>query len=115
MTEFSQSDELQNRDTRSRLSDRLNSAAVYGVMAGQPRPVCHLSVALSLTLAISGKAEIWSVEYDVVEGGTIDGGCKAWIVANTLWIGMSAGEDVGQNILEHWEIDGYDNAAGDSK
>ena len=75
---------------------------------------------LSLTLAISGKAEIWSVEYDVVhdtgvEGGTIDGGCKAWIVANTLWIGMSAGEDVGQNILEHWEIDGYNNAADDSK
>jgi hypothetical protein len=40
---------------------------------------------------------------------------KAWIVANTLWIGMSAGEDVGQNILEHWEIDWYDNAADDRK
>ncbi len=84
------------------------------------RPRWDDDVSLSLTLAISGKAEIWSVEYDVVhdtgvEGGTIDGGCKAWIVANTLWIGMSAGEDVGQNILEHWEIDGYDNAAGDSK
>ena len=52
---------------------------------------------------------------DTVERGTIDGGCNAWIVANALWIAMSAGEEVGQNILEHWEIDGYDNAAGDSK
>jgi len=51
--------------------------------------------------------QLWSVEYDVVhdpgvERGTIDGGCKAWIAANTLNIGIPAGEDVGQNILEHW-------------
>lgn len=74
---------------------------------------------MSLTLAIFWEAGLWSVEYVVhdagVERGTIDGGCKAWIVANTLWIGMSAGEAVGQNTLEHREIDGYDNAAGDSK
>ena len=43
-----------------------------------------------------------SVEYDVVHNpgvtrGTIDGGRKAWIVANALWIVMPPGEGVGQN------------------
>lgn len=55
---------------------------------------------LSWALAIFGEAELWSVEYNVihdtgVERGAIDSGGKAWIVANMLLIGMSAGGDVG--------------------
>jgi hypothetical protein len=42
------------------------------------------------------RLELWSVEYNVVHNpgvkrGTIDGGRKAWIVANALWIAMPAG------------------------
>ena len=55
---------------------------------------------LTWALAIFGEAELWSVEYNVihdtgVERGAIDSGGKAWIVANMLLIGMSAGGDVG--------------------
>src|SRR3974377_202069 len=67
-----------------------------------------------------GEAGLWSVEYDVVqdpgvERGAIEGGGKAWIVANTVRLGTAAGEDVGQDILEHGPINWYDNAAGDRK
>ena len=65
----------------------------------RPRRLCG-EPCLTWALAIFGEAELWSVEYNVihdtgVERGAIDSGGKAWIVANMLLIGMSAGGDVG--------------------
>jgi hypothetical protein len=96
----------------SRIAESTSDVLSMGGLPGKSRcgrlaAYSRNNPSLSLTLAILGEAKLWSVECDVVhdlgvERGTIDRGCNARIVANTLRIGMPAGENVGQNILEHW-------------
>ena len=62
-----------------------------------------------------GSVECDTLHGPVIERGTIDGGCKAWLVAHTLWTDAAGGQFVGQDLFDHRAVDGHHDAVGDGK
>src|SRR5580704_19259932 len=85
--------------------------------SSMPLPSCcsHDDLLVRFKIRVGLSVECDTLHGPVIERGTIDGGCKAWLVAHTLWTDAAGGQFVGQDLFDHRPVDGHHDAVGDGK